>query len=499
MLVIISDLHLTDGSTGASLTAEAFELFAERLQDLAVAASHRSDGRYRPLERVDVILLGDVFDCIRSARWPAGEVRPWHDPHTAPFFNTVAQITGDILRQNEAACTVLRTLAGPGGLLVPPATADGQMANDAVGRPVAVHLHYMVGNHDWFYHLPGPHYDRLRQGLIAHLGLANRHDLAFPHDPAESDAIHETMRRHKVLARHGDIYDPFNFEEDRNSSSLGDAIVIELISRFAYEVDRDLGEVLPPATLAGLREIDNIRPSLLVPVWIDGLLERTCSNPALRKKVKQIWDRLVDRFLQLDFVRSRDTWSPVDLIDGLERVLKFSKRLLQSPGVVAGGPSPGSIVNWLHSVRGPGEASYARHALAEQDFRNRRAKHIVYGHTHFAETVPLDASHIEGNVLNQVYFNSGTWRRVYRPTELAPSEHEFIAADTMSYLAFYQADERRGRPYETWSGTLGLSQPSNIVRRFDAGHGVVINGPHVGRGVKGQRSGVGGQGGAVRG
>jgi len=29
----------------------------------------------------------------------------------------------------------------------------------------------------------------------------------------------------------------------------------------------------------------------------------------------------------------------------------------------------------------------------EPDFRNRRAKHVVYGHTHEAEIVPLDASH----------------------------------------------------------------------------------------------------------
>jgi hypothetical protein len=281
----------------------------------------------------------------------------------------------------------------------------------------------------------------------------------------------ETMRRHKILARHGDIYDPFNFEEDRNASSLGDAIVIEMVSRFAAEIERELGADLPEATLAGLAEIDNIRPSLLVPVWIDGLLERTCPYPAQRKKVKAIWDRLCDCFLALDFVRSRDTWSPVDLVDGLARVLKFSKRL--NSGWAS------AIMGWLHTIRGPGDASYHRHALAEQDFRNRRAKHIVYGHTHFAESVPLDASYAEGYVLNQVYFNAGTWRRVYRQTQLAPSEHEFIAADNMTYLAFFQGDERSGRPYETWSGTLGLNSRAPAVRRIDAAHATMPGAPHV--------------------
>jgi hypothetical protein len=291
------------------------------------------------------------------------------------------------------------------------------------------------------------------------------------------------MRRHKILARHGDIYDPVSFDQDRNTSSLSDAIVVELTSRFGAELRGELGTELPEATISGLGEIDNIRPSLLVPMWIDGLLERTCELPAQRKKVKAIWDRLADRFLALDFLRTRDAWSPVDLVDGLARVLKFSKR-----------PSAGwgtAILEWLHhgrsSARGYSSArlldsanhSYHRHALAEQDFRNRRAKHIVYGHTHFAETVPLEASYAEGYVLNQLYFNSGTWRRVYRQTQLAPSEHEFIAADNMTYLAFFQGDERGGRPYETWSGTLGTGSRAASVRRLDGPHAAMPSAPHI--------------------
>lgn len=471
MLVIISDLHLTDGSNGSSTPAGAFHLFAERLQALAVAAGYRSDGSYRPVESLDLVLLGDVLDCLRTSKWLAGETRPWSDPHSSDFFNAVARITGEILSNNEEALSILRGLARGELIHVPPAMARQQPDLAAAPRPTPVRIHYMVGNHDWFYHLPGPHYDRLRESLVQHLGLANRADRPFPHDPAESAPLLEMLRRHKVLARHGDIFDPFNFEQDRNASSLGDCIVIELIGRFAIEVERDLGDDLPHATRLGLAELDNIRPSLLAPVWIDGLLERTCPVPVIRKRVKLVWDRLVDRFLALEFVRSRDSWSPVDLVDGLERVLKFSKRL--SVGWAS------SIVNWLHSVRGPGEPSYVRHALAEQDFRNRRARHIVYGHTHLAESIPLDASYAEGYVLNQMYFNAGTWRRVFRPTSLAPCEHEFIPAECLTYLAFYQADERKGRPYETWSGTLGLVPPSGRTYRLDAQHARQPVQPHL--------------------
>ncbi len=120
-------------------------------------------------------------------------------------------------------------------------------------------------------------------------------------------------------------------------------------------------------------------------------------------------------------------------------------------------------------LRGADNASYFQHALSEQDFRNRRAKHIVYGHTHYHETVPLDASFAEGYVLNQAYFNSGTWRRVYEQTRFAPHEQEFIAADALTYLAFFKDDERRGRPYETWTGTLGISPLVGTTLRVDPG------------------------------
>jgi UDP-2,3-diacylglucosamine pyrophosphatase LpxH len=476
MLVVISDLHLTDGSSGATISPSAFEIFADEVQDLAESASWRVDGAYRPIDRIDVLLLGDVLDVIRSTRWlTKKDLRPWSDSNRPEFVEMVTQITGGILRQNESSLNALRRLSTENAVVLPPA--------DSLGRPAATHdrvavpvkIHYMVGNHDWFYHLPGPGFDLLRQSIVRHLGLANRHDRPFPHDPHESDEIVDVLRRHKVFARHGDIFDPFNFEGDRNISSLGDAIVVELLNRFPTQVEQELGADLPDATIAGLREIDNVRPLLLTPVWIDGLLERTCAFPELRKRVKLVWDRMADQFLDLPFVRQRDTWNPNDLVDGLQRVLKFSKR------ITVGWAS--DLLEFINGIRGNVGESYSAHALAEQDFRNRRARHIVYGHTHWAETVPLDASYADGFVLNQTYFNSGTWRRTHRQTVLAPSEHEFIPADVMTYLAFFQGDERKGRPYETWTGTLGISPAENLIRRVDrtdvaaAGRGEAIPSP----------------------
>lgn len=465
MLVIISDLHLTDGTSGSTISPGAFVIFAERLRELAIRASWRSDGRYRPVPRIDLLLLGDVLDIIRSTQWLDGPPRPWDSPQ-GPLAHTVARITGDILHHNTAALQVLRGLSGEGAIRIPPANAAGQPAHGSQCEPVEVRIHYLVGNHDWFLHLPGANYDRLRQSVVQHLGLDNRADRPFAHDPLEDPAIYEVLARHRVFARHGDVFDPFNFEGDRNASSLGDAIVVDLVNRFAVEVAKTLAHDLPAATVAGLREIDNVRPLLLVPLWLQGLLDRTCPLPAQQKQVKAVWDRLADEFLEMPWVRQRDSWRPGEIVDGLQKLLRFSRLPVSWSSAVA---------SWLASLRCD-EGSYLDHALAEREFRNRFARYIVYGHTHQVEAVPLDVSYTESGTFEQVYFNTGTWRRVYRQARWRANECEFIPHDVMNYLVFFQGDERDGRPYESWCGHLGLQSRGVNQYRVDAAGS--LSGPH---------------------
>ena len=49
--------------------------------------------------------------------------------------------------------------------------------------------------------------------------------------------------------------------------------------------------------------------------------------------------------------------------------------------------------------------------------------------------LPLDASYADDYVL---YFNAGTWWQVHQQTQFAPRKHEFIAADTLTYLGFLE-------------------------------------------------------------
>ncbi|UCC29859.1 MAG: metallophosphoesterase [Phycisphaerales bacterium] len=451
MLVLISDLHFTDGTSGEAVRAGAFKLFRERLRDLAYDASWRANGRYEPIERVDLVLLGDILDVIRSTKWLTGTVRPWSNWKSQAFKNKVRTITEAILDKNKESLGCLKSLQDPKVLTIPDATRTGRPKRverdpEATGRlPVQVRVHYMVGNHDWFYHLPGASYNRLRQKIVDALGLSNSPNEPLAHEPGESPTIRDLLAEHRVFARHGDVFDPFNYEGDRNASSLGDAIVVELLNRFPSEVERQMGRQLPQECLDGLKEVDNVRPLMIIPGWIEGLLQRTCPDPGQAQRVKGLWDDLADEFLKLSFVRERDKRFKIDLVDKLQAALKFSQSV--SLRIL------GRLPIWLDELVAS-KPSY-EHALGEQAFKNRTARCVVYGHTHRHEVVPLDSCFMAQGLLNQRYVNSGTWRRVQERARWRPQEQEFMGCYVMTYVAVFRDNERGGRTLETWSGVLG--------------------------------------------
>jgi hypothetical protein len=45
------------------------------------------------------------------------------------------------------------------------------------------------------------------------------------------------------------------------------------------------------------------------------------------KEIKAIWNCLAEQFLQLDFVRERDSWSPWDDVGRLKWALLFSREV----------------------------------------------------------------------------------------------------------------------------------------------------------------------------
>src|SRR5687767_4054027 len=210
MLFIVSDLHLGDGTTANSITPNAFNLFAGRLQETVQFASVRKDGKYRPIENVDVVLMGDILDPLHSTLWldtmpgDAEYIRPWSDSASPLFAPKLLKVTRAILEKNKESMEIVRRCANGELLKLAPATKRGTPDQRTRTRiPVKVRIHYMVGNHDWYYHLKGEAFDQIRREMIDAMGLYNSAS-PFPYDAQEDPFLKDLFARHKVLGRHGD-------------------------------------------------------------------------------------------------------------------------------------------------------------------------------------------------------------------------------------------------------------------------------------------------------
>lgn len=453
MLVIVSDLHLADGTCGKPIPASAFRLFAKRLEELAFNASWRRSGRYQPLEGVDILLLGDILDPLHSTLWldreigAPGSVRPWTDSAAPEFAVKVREITAAILANNDDSLVVLRRLKQT-GLRLPAAGRRGKPSRwPWRSARLPVRLHYMVGNHDWYYHLPGPAFDSIREMVIAAFGLENDAG-PFPHEAGESPALNRLLDRYGVCARHGDCHDPFNYDslKGRTAASLGDAFAVEVVNRFPLEVEKRLGTQVPPGFVASLRELTNVRPALATPLWISGQLRENKLPEAQQRKLKAIWDDLGRQFLALDFVREADRRFKLDLVDGMKIFLSLTRR--------ASFKTLDEIVVWLRGRKWSGDISFTQNALKEKAFLEGRAQFVVYGHTHHHEVVPLDTIPQTPHSTSQMYLNSGTWHTYHDLAVHKPKDQKFIPYQVLTYLAFFEGDESRGRRFETWSGTF---------------------------------------------
>jgi hypothetical protein len=286
--------------------------------------------------------------------------------------------------------------------------------------------------------------------------------------------------------RHGDFYDPFNFEieKGRDRATMGDAFTMEVCNRFApHLMQKTINEkghlryILEGGNAAyakDLRQITNIRPALATPLWVTGQLKRLSQDIVLRKhkydekqidqylkefdrvpkniqreakelesKLKEVWDELVDDFLDLEFVRRKDKWG-IDIVDKMQLAIKISKTISSK--------QLDDLVYLLQNRNASGsDHSFARFAIEEPAFIRDTdpAKYIVYGHTHHQEIIPVDYDTLRGK---QMYFNSGTWHTYFDLARKNPKDKRFVPYKALTYITFYKPEEHGDQDFETWSG-----------------------------------------------
>lgn len=454
MLVIVSDLHLGDGTCGKSISPSAFYLFAGRLRELAYQASWRKDNIYRPIENIDIILMGDILDPQHSTLWldtqpgEPGYTRPWTDPSLPEYAAKLQQVTRRILETNAEGLKVLKDCVQGRSLYLPPARQSGNPDFESKDLFYPnVGIHYMVGNHDWHYHLPGPQFDQIRTEIIDAIGLSNPANL-FPWQAEELEPLEDLFARYQFYGRHGDLYDKFNYDEEkgRDSATLGDVFAMEMLNRYPLEVASHLGHELPPALVDSLRKLTNIRPALATPLWISGQIKQHAQSHKMEVVLKQIWDKMGEEFLNIDFVRQADRAFQFDMVDALQLVLGISRRTSFR--------RINDVVVWVREKMWGGQISYTKFALEEPAFLNGTARYIAYGHTHHHEVVPLDSDGTPPTTAYQMYMNSGSWHSYYTLTVKNPKDQKFVPYQMLSYLIYYRGDERGGRHFESWTGAF---------------------------------------------
>jgi len=140
MIVVTSNWALGDG-TLVPAAAAWHGAVSSAIHRAALRAGIRSDGSYRPIDRLDLVLAGDTFDWLLSAEWQSG-LKPWHG--TAAARETAARVAR---RSIQSA----RRLLGPvihwarQGLPVP-AAARGRPGRVQLSIPVGVTL--LAGDRD---------------------------------------------------------------------------------------------------------------------------------------------------------------------------------------------------------------------------------------------------------------------------------------------------------------------------------------------------------------
>src|SRR5712664_105801 len=117
MLVLVSDIHLTDQPGPASVHGERL---MRRLTELVEQNDRQG------LDQFTIAFIGDVFDLLHSQLWLERNVRPW-EPATDIHKETVREIYQAIRSAN-------------------PGFFDG-LANLKRAFP-STQIHYLPGNHD---------------------------------------------------------------------------------------------------------------------------------------------------------------------------------------------------------------------------------------------------------------------------------------------------------------------------------------------------------------
>jgi UDP-2,3-diacylglucosamine pyrophosphatase LpxH len=443
MLVIISDTHLSDGTTSTNPSPQAFEILRNEIEENAVA---------NEAQEIRLVLLGDIFDLVRTDWWfdPANvspSQRPWNgelDPRTAMNRDTAAverqfgAVLGRILEHPAARAFIemINTL---------PSTKARQ-------RPA---LSYVIGNHDRaFTNFPslrqmvrerfaGLQLDFVNAFTDPAYGVAARHG----HEWEENCNARLLLRHVLHLGQEFDFLDP----AINQVMSIGEVITAELMSglvgRIKASGDASLAELI--------QGVDNLRPATDVFQWV----QWQARGRNLSAKEQDVLARhLIDSIsgvVESEFGKLWDEAWPDLLVSGdLVDRLQLIRDHLQADGLDAlrfGADLLAKRTRWKDTLAPEPDDCFegARKEFARLD---PEVQFLVYGHTHRARHDYLSGQ-VDGRV--RLYVNTGTYLPLIERTADATG---FATSHQMTMAFFYKDGEdlkgraRGGPTVDLWNG-----------------------------------------------
>lgn len=270
MLVCSANWLLPDGSLSRPPAASTVAAFMREIAALAGRAGFRRDGRYQPVDRVDLVLAGDMLDTIASTRW-LGALRPWHA--TVAATRLQADIVAASLRRGRRTIASLRRLARQ-GISVPDATPLARPASDR-RRVVPVRMVILAGDRDrWL--PPAEHAD-----------------------PALASWPPATCTRWgddgTVLISHGHRFDPATASSDSGEPrppTVRESLAIDLAAAFVWQVREACSFAGTHALARACAEAD----PLAIPTAIASWLRHRHLDMASLMPLRSLWQQAVGRW-----------------------------------------------------------------------------------------------------------------------------------------------------------------------------------------------------------
>ncbi len=433
MLVLVSDLHLTDGSTALNVSPEAFTLLQRQIK--LMASEHKAT-------EVHVVLLGDIFDLVRTDYWHQNfsgsniNQRPWRgklDPKTG--MNQDADLQKQYVDVLEC---VLKTKASQA--LVGMLNGLAQQL-----RLEKVKLTYVRGNHDrMFINFPAledlveKHFNQenVELDFASHI-VESRYGVLARHGHEWVDDKHGWTFHNKVLNKNNKIKDRFH-KDAYKVMAIGEVVTAELAGGFIYRIKGKL----PPELFTLLLDFNNLRPATTLFEWLDWFAKYHQGVTDVHRKV--LHDALkysLDSILESEFAKKWDGLQRGfivrgDLVDLLQlfRTLGLGKNFDQFR----------KRVGLARYFSGLFEGKEELFEGAQEEFKMIRKTHpeiqyIVYGDTHRArhDYLSFDAKGPKGPVV-RMYINTGTYLPLISRTLVGKG---FASTKQMTMTFFFHEGE----------------------------------------------------------